>query len=333
MHINNTWVKCENGILINLKWLLHWRLMTGLNLSSKYIDREIELSKGNMKWDDGSEHSILDISNSNVRIIELTGAKYSIVNTDENKLNVYRTSLDNDSDIKIDTDFDDKINKINRRLQLIGESKCMGTNGTYIFSREYCDRVKDVHQLENNALVCQRNDNNIPNNWRLNVDNSDFVSLSSVYYIDEIKLESTVKNKHLAYISGEGNIINIGSNITIEEAAGISLSLPCNIKRIDRCMIDLNRCNSMRCIDLSGIEYIDQLFIKDDIESSKRQIHVIDFKDSKPILNKDKASILFDVSICKVLVTSSDRDTFEILKRAVETGISRANVTVDYTGE
>ena len=333
MHINNTWIKCENGILINLKWMLQWRLMTGLNLSPKYIDREIELSKGNMKWDDGSEHSVLDTSNYTARTIELAGAKYSIVSTDENRLDVYRTSFDNYSDIKIETDFDDKINKINRRLQLIGESKCMGTNGTYIFSREHCDRVRDVHQLENNALVCQRNDTNIPNNWRLNVDNSDFVSLNSVYYIDEITLESTKEDKHLAYISGESNIINIGSNITIEEAAGINLSLPCNIKRIDRCMIDLNRYTSMRHIDLSDLEYIDQLLIKDDIESSKHQIHVIDFKDSKPILNKDSASILFDVSVCKVLVTSRDRDTFEILKRSVETGISRDRVTVDYTGE
>lgn len=333
MHINNTWIRCENGVLINLKWALQWRLMTGLNLSPKYIDREIELSTGNMKWDDGSEHSILDVSNYTTKIIELAGAKYSIVSTDKNRLNAYRTSLDNYSDIKIDTDFDDKINKINRRLQLIGESKCMGTNGTYMFSREHCDRVRDVHQLENNTLVYQRNDTAIPNNWKLNVDNSDFVSLNSVYYIDEITLETTKEDKHLAYISGESNIVHVGSNITIEEAAGINLSLPCNIKRIDRCMIDLNRCKYMRRIDLSGLEYIDQLFIKDDIDSSKHQLHVIDFKDSKPILNKGGASILFDVSMCKVLVTSRDRDTFEILKRSVETGISRDRVTVDYTGE
>ena len=332
MHIDNTWIRCDNGILINLKWLLQWRLMTGLNLSPKYIDKEIEISKGNMKWDDGSEHSILDISNDTVSTIELAGAKYCIT-SNKNGLHVYIVNSDSSSDIKIETDLDDKVSKINRRLQLIGDNKCMGTNGTYIFSREHCDKVRDVHQLENNALVYQRHDVAVPRNWRLNVDHSDFVSLNDIFYIDEITLESTIGDKHLAYISGESNIVHVGRNITIEEAAGINLSLPCNIKRTDRCMIDLNRCKDMRRIDLSCMEYIDQLFIRDDIETRKHQIHVIDFKDSKPILNKGAASILFDVSMCNVLVTSSDRDTFEILQNSVKNGISRDRVLVDYTGE
>lgn len=333
MHINSTWIKCDNGILINLKWLLQWRLMTGLNLSSKYIDREIELSTGNMKWDDGSEHDILDTSNNTVINIELAGAKYSIMSVHESHLNVYMLGADSSSYMKIETDFDAQVNKINRRLQLIGDNKCMGTNGTYIFSREHCDKVRDVHQLENNALVYQRHDVAVPRNWRLNVDHSDFISLNDIFYIDEITLESTIGDKQLAYISGGSNIVHVGRNIAIEEAAGINLSLPCNIKRTDRCMIDLNRCKNLRNIDLSGMEYIDQLFINDDVETSKHQIHVIDFKDSKPILNKGGASILFDVSRCNVLVKSSDRDTFEILQNSVKNGISRDRVLVDYTGE
>lgn len=347
MKVEYTWLHIKDGesgkkLVVNLKWLLAWRMITGLNISDRYVDREIELSNGNLKWVDkdfecvGIRASIVFKFNDIHYIVynDKFNIKADLVLLDRDEI------FENKHVIKIETDYDEKVQKLNKRLSLLGSDNAYKiTNGTNIINIDQHSKINNYDDLVNNTLFMYEDDIRLNKDLYLCVDDCDFVNLGGIQF-DDIDLYSN-KEKYLQYLNGymtehDDNFFNIDGNISMEEAHQVALvgeRYKIRAKRIRYCFIKLAEVPDY--IDLSYLDSIDSFTITDEDGLMAFEVQkVIDFKD-KFIIFKNMQALQFYVFRSKLTIRSSNIETYNILDKMMDrmTSSRKQNVKLEFTGK
>lgn len=342
MKVEYTWLHIKDGesgkkLVVNLKWLLAWRMTTGLLISDKYTDREIELSNGNLKWVD-KDFECVGISTA--VNFKFNGACYTVYN-DKFNIRVDLTLHNEFTDgIEIETDFDEKVQKLNKRLSLLGSDGTYRiTNGTNIINVDEHSKIHNYDDIVSNTLFVYDDDIRLNKDLYLCADDCDFVNLGGIQF-DDIDLYSN-KEKYLQYINGymtehDDNFFNIDGNISMEEAHQVALvgeRYKIRAKRIRYCFIRLAEVPDYT--DLSYLDSIDSLTITDEGGLMAFGVQkVIDFKD-KFIIFKNMQALQFYVFRSKLTIRSSNVETYNTLERMIDRLASsiKQNVKLEFTGK
>lgn len=349
MKVEYTWLHIKDGesgkkLVVNLKWLLAWRLVTGLNISDRYVDREIELSNGNLKWVDkdfecvGIRASIVFKFNDIHYIVynDKFNIKADLVLLDRDEI------FENEHVIKIETDYDEKVQKLNKRLSLLGSDNAYKiTNGTNIINIDQHSKINNYDDLVNNTLFMYEDGINIQKDLYLDVSDCDFVDFGGVQY-EDIELCSN-KEKYVQYINGYSTMFGNGGmliekTIHAEEASQLCLCRNgmgiLDAKRVRKCYIDLAAYDDY--IDLSGIDFIDTLQISDencdyDAYSEKQ----IDFGDKFIVFSGANPLELDLYNEANIRITSSNKKTYDTIKKIVNRveKSRKRHLTLEFTGK
>lgn len=276
MKLNDLWLDVrqvrKQHLLIKLDWMLTWRTK-GICIDLDRVDYEIKFSGGNMKWtDDISDYDILRLDNT---------ATY--INTVSNSFLIHKSDSiiiagvcdeQFESEYTVETEFDDKIRKLNNRINLLGASEKYITNGVGIIKCLYDESgsrkiEKDIMYADTDLKVHVLSES---------LDVTEFNSLCLLNY-DLIDLEiSSSRKNHLRYLTGNTDFPDLlihGDNLTVEEISLVTLfpGMETKVKRITACHV------LHQYYDLSGVEYIASLYgpqIEGDV--------VLDFKDNFVLL-------------------------------------------------
>lgn len=274
MHIKDTWLltgeRADEYQLVNLQWFLGYR-KTGLRLTGI----EARLSNGNMLWTseiekyyhiDVTEGAILKIVDHYIFVdIQIHGGRQLIVEE-------VKVSDDKNRAIEIETDLDLQVEKMNKRLSLVGDTeKCICTDGITIYNL--------LNKIENNATI---RTNTVLNNVKINkisVDTTD-IDFADLELMTCEQIEFT-GNGHLRWLKCINKVIEsyrviVNGSIEIDDAYGIDLFewRKCKIHRLHKCTLF----GSMdKVIDLSEVDYIDNFGITIKVGSIDNKI-VLDFK-------------------------------------------------------
>ena len=349
MKVEYTWLHIKDGesgkkLVVNLKWLLAWRMITGLNISDRYVDREIELSNGNLKWVDKDFECV----GIRARIVFKFNDIHYIVYNDKFNIKADLVLLDrddifeNEHVIKIETDYDEKVQKLNKRLSLLGSDNAYKiTNGTNIINIDQHSKINNYDDLVNNTLFMYEDGINIQKDLYLDVSDCDFVDFGGVQY-EDIELCSN-KEKYVQYINGYSTMFGNGGmliekTIHAEEASQLCLCRNgmgiLDAKRVRKCYIDLAAYDDY--IDLSGIDFIDTLQISDencdyDAYSEKQ----IDFGDKFIIFSGANPLELDLYNEANIRITSSNKKTYDTIKKIVNRveKSRKRHLTLEFTGK
>lgn len=340
MKVESTWLNIKDGesgkkLVVNLKWLLAWRSVTGLNISDKYVDREIELSNGNLKWVDKDFECVGISTTVNFKF---NGACYTVYN-DKFNIRVDLTLHNEFTDgIEIETDFDEKVQKLNKRLSLLGSDGTYRiTNGTNIINVDEHSKIHNYDDIVSNTLFVYDDDIRLNKDLYLCADDCDFVNLGGIQF-DDIDLYSN-KEKYLQYLNGymtehDDNFFHIDGNISMEEAHQVALvgeRYKIRAKRIRYCFIKLAEVPDY--IDLSYLDFIDSLNITDENGLMAFEVQkVIDFKD-KFIIFKNMQALQFYAFRSKLTIRSSNVETYNTLKKMIDRmeSFRKQNVKLEFT--
>lgn len=366
MKVESTWLNIKDGesgkkLVVNLKWLLAWRSITGLCIKDEYINREIELSNGNLKWVD-KDFECLDIHKPiimfmfnrlrcvvhndkfNIEVItDLSDCGESMHETEEDQSDdIEKIRIEeNIAKIKLETDLDAKVQKLNKRLSLLGSNNTYKTtNGTSIITMDESSKIDNYDDIVGNTLFTYEMDINVKKDLDLNVDNCDFVNLGGLKY-DDIALNSN-KGKHLQYINGyvnehDDSSLEIGSNISMEEAAMLNIwqiNHMIDVKRVNECFLDL--VFTPDYMDLSQLDYVDHLTITDeDGFMMDDKTKIIDFKDKFIIFKGAKYLKFYLLNLDKLIIRSSNKETYYAIGRIVDrlNSPEKRIVKLEFTGE
>ena len=349
MKVEYTWLHIKDGesgkkLVVNLKWLLAWRMITGLNISDRYVDREIELSNGNLKWVDKDFECV----GIRARIVFKFNDIHYIVYNDKFNIKADLVLLDrddifeNEHVIKIETDYDEKVQKLNKRLSLLGSDNAYKiTNGTNIINVDEHSKIQNYDDIVNNTLFMYEDGINIQKDLYLDVSDCDFVDFGGVQY-EDIELCSN-KEKYVQYINGYSTMFGNGGmliekTIHAEEASQLCLCRNgigiLDAKRVRKCYIDLAAYDDY--IDLSGIDFIDTLQISDencdyDAYSEKQ----IDFGDKFIIFSGANPLELDLYNEANIRITSSNKKTYDTIKKIVNRveKSRKRHLTLEFTGK
>lgn len=257
MKLNDLWLDIkqvkEQHLLIKLDWMLTWRTK-GINIDLDRVDYEIEFSSGNMRWVDNlSDYSILKVYNTATYINTISNS--FLIHRSDNIIIAGVCDEQFESKYTVETEFDDKIRKLNNRTKLLGLSEKYITNGVGIVKCLYDDSrsrkiEKDVMYADTDMRVHVSSDT---------LDVTEFNSLCLLNYdLTDLEISSSKKN-HLRYLTGNTDFPDIlihGDNLTIEEISLVTLlpGMETKVKRITACRV------LHQCYDLSGVEYIAGLY-------------------------------------------------------------------------
>ena len=349
MKVEYTWLHIKDGesgkkLVVNLKWLLAWRLTTGLNISDRYVDREIELSNGNLKWVDkdfecvGIRASIVFKFNDIHYIVynDKFNIKADLVLLDRDEI------FENEHVIKIETDYDEKVQKLNKRLSLLGSDNAYKiTNGTNIINIDQHSKINNYDDLVNNTIFMYEDGINIQKDLYLDVSDCDFIDFGGVQY-EDIELCSN-KEKYVQYINGYSTMFGNGGMLIEKTIHAEEVSQLClcrngmgilDAKRVRKCYIDLAAYDDY--IDLSGIDFIDTLQISDencdyDAYSEKQ----IDFGDKFIIFSGANPLELDLYNEANIRITSSNKKTYDTIKKIVNRveKSRKRHLTLEFTGK
>ena len=257
MKLNDLWLDIkqvkEQHLLIKLDWMLTWRTK-GINIDLDRVDYEIEFSSGNMRWVDNlSDYSILKVYNAATYINTVSNS--FLIHRSDNIIIAGVCDEQFESKYTVETEFDDKIRKLNNRTKLLGLSEKYITNGVGIVKCLYDDSrsrkiEKDVMYADTDMRVHVSSDT---------LDVTEFNSICLLNYdLADLEISSSKKN-HLRYLTGNTDFPDIlihGDNLTIEEISLVTLlpGMETKVKRITACRV------LHQCYDLSGVEYIAGLY-------------------------------------------------------------------------
>lgn len=329
MNINNTWIRC-NDIFVNLKWFMSHRFTNGISLKSEHINREIELSDGNIRLNyvgldiivvDDEHEAVVQFEGEIEYILFYNGERlYTVVNSGA-------ISDGLDCITKVETDFDSSINRHNKRMSLIGDSSRQCTDGVSIINYTMGRHIRFIKSLYLNCDTIFRFDTFIQNNMNLSIGDCSFVSLRNVsILVKDAYLSTDKKEINLRYVYGipfstiYGESLLVNDNIKAEECKYIRMHTP-NFKRIAHSTLELDK---DKYLDLSNIEYIQCLYVVGD---NKDETYTLDFKDKYIIFMDD--AVIFDGCKCHVILRTSNKDTYKVLKNCANS----SNIKLEFTGE
>lgn len=257
MKLNDLWLDVrqvgKQHLLIKLDWMLTWRTK-GICIDLDRVDYEIKFSGGNMKWtDDISDYDILRLDNTATYINTISNS--FLIHKSDSIIIAGVCDEPFKSEYTVETEFDDKIRKLNNRINLLGASEKYITNGVGIIKCLYDDSgsrkiEKDIMYADTDLKVHVSSES---------LDVTEFNSLCLLNYdLTDLEISSRKKN-HLRYLTGNTDFPDIlihGDNLTVEEISLMTLlpGMETKVKRITACRV------LHQCYDLSGIEYIAGLY-------------------------------------------------------------------------
>lgn len=247
------WILIRADLEMNVKWFIKYRFM-GLSMRPELINKEIALSNGNIRRVEVDEERPLF-----GRHVYLFKNKLSVVIdhvADEIKGMIgYYT----ESAVLTKTSLDDEIDKLNKRLSLVGSKRQFSTDGVSLVQLINTDELtlKDASTVNIctkmtpfvNKSICSINEC-----VDINVDKLDFLNVRRYKF----KGLHFTGHKHLRYLVANARIelynydITMGDGVTFEMAESVNI-LPGNMTKIKRLY---NCATKENFIDLSNVDYI-----------------------------------------------------------------------------
>lgn len=334
MNIKDVWVtlriKGNKSLLANLYWLIAWR-MHGVYICDDLVDREIELSNGNMYWEatneatagkhivykfcleDGMQYGVC--VTEDIAYINFTGTPNKLVNV-------------------LESDSVTEALKRNKRLKLVGSEEYYKSDGVEMI--KFIGRRPNYHKdtIATNDRYIEASESEVEVAGNLTVNVTDFYTLSLVDYdYIEVYITALGKKKHLRLLeANDSNTslilagIDINRDITVEWGSCIGLSNN-NLKSLRR----LNNCviygrEDYDTYDFSNIDYINP-YVGVNIDAPGESL-VLDFG-NKFICMSDKS---IKSQNTNVLIVYSNPKMTGVLKE-LEKNNEDGTIKVKYQGE
>lgn len=155
MNIKDTWllIRSDKNILVNLYWFIKCR-SCGLCIKHTLIEHEIALSDGNMKLinDTAGIESLIDITERNaIYRLNFTGGNVLLISHDKKDINANSTAVSRFIpciDYNIETDLDSEVERLNKRLKLIGSDVVKTTDGVEVLDWNEDDESVNSEKLK-----------------------------------------------------------------------------------------------------------------------------------------------------------------------------------------
>lgn len=264
------------------------RFLNGISLRGEHLQRELELSNGNMKieCEPNTELDIIDLNEENEIAVLFAGDLEYIIKYNDG--GVYIGNDGNVTDditdmVKIETDFDSTVNRFNKRMGLIGDSSSQCTNGVGIINYTLGRQIRFLKSLNLKCDTIFRYNTFVKDDRNISVDDCSFVSLRNVSaLVKGVYLSTNQKEINLRYIFGLpdiGECLLVDDNIKAEECRYIRMHAP-NFKRIDHSILELDK---NKYLDFSNVEYIQGLYLYV-VGDNTNETYILDFKDKNVMI-------------------------------------------------
>lgn len=329
MYIKDTWLlvrytRDKKKVLVNLYWLLKERYYM-IVISDIYLNKEIELSNGNIIISDGVGLNIIDCTKRYTTRLKFIGIDAMI---SENVCYFtwrYATPKNTDSGISISTDLDSEVDKINNRMSLIGADTTVCTDGIQILKR--ASTVKNKDSIEQNTIYTDTCE--VKEDIKCKVTDGGFVNINLIKCCT-CKLEADGP-VNLRFIDGSSYIeVTADDKIYCDSLfrAMITQDIITRTKRIiDCCYEDDNTEEHSIYLDFSNLDLVDRFRLHD--KYNKIRSITLDFKGKYVIM--EQFAIKF---ICRedmnITIKYSNREMQRVLEILFG---EQKNCKIIYTGE
>lgn len=306
--MEDEWILIRDDLKMNVKWFLEHRCL-GMSIKPELINKEIALSNGNIRrvvpravTDDRGQ-----LLKRHVYVFK-PGISVAITPVGDELKGIYSyTNKKTYTENSLDTEID----KLNRRMSLIGSDRQFSTDGVSLVQIIDIDELKKEDASSRNIMIKRK-----PSSIRdacvvvkecidINVDKLDFLNLKN-YEFKGVRLTG---NKHLRYIEvnpTDSYKLNMSEGVTCEMVhnANLTASDMNKIKRIYNCSISEN------FVDLSNIDYISSMgLMLDENTGSETHIH---FGDKFVIMSTNS---IFRIEEKDLRITYSNPDMTDIIRR------------------
>lgn len=301
------WILIRDDLEMNAKWFIEYRFM-GLSMRPELINKEIALSNGNIRKivprvaTDGKGQLL----KRHVYVFK-PGISVAITPVGDELKGIYSyTNKKTYTESSLDTEID----KLNRRMRLIGSDRQFSTDGVSLVQIIDIDELKKEDASSRNIKI-KRKSSSIRDTCMIkecvdiNVDRLDFLNIRSY----EFKGVRLIGNKHLRYIEVnpiDSYKLNMGEGVTCEmiQNANLTASDMNKIKRIYNCSISEN------FVDLSNIDYISSMgLMLGENTGSETHIH---FGDKFVIMSTNS---IFRIEEKDLRITYSNPDMSCVLRK------------------
>ena len=309
--MEDEWILIRDDLKMNVKWFLEHRCL-GMSIKPELINKEIALSNGNIR-------RVVPRAVSGVATDDNGQLLRRYLYTFKNGISVEITPVSGElkgiyryTDRKsyTETNFDAEIDKLNRRMSLVGSDRQFCTDGISLVQVIDIDDLKKEDVSSGNVVVIRK-----PSSIRdtcvvkecidINVDKLDFLNLKN-YEFKGVRLTG---NKHLRYIEvnpTDSYMLDMDDGVTCEMVhnANLTASDMNKIKRIYNCGTHES------FVDLSNIDYISEMgLMLDENTGSETHIH---FGDKFVIMS---ANSIFRIEEKDLRITYSNPDMTDIIRR------------------
>lgn len=322
--MEDEWILIRDDLEMNVKWFIEHRCL-GMSIRPELINKEMDLSNGNIRKivprvaTDGKGQ----LMKRHVYVFK-PGISVAITPVGDELKGIYSyTNKKTYTESSLDTEID----KLNRRMSLIGSDRQFSTDGVSLVQIIDIDDLKKEDASSRNIMI-KRKPSSIRDTCMIkecvdiNVDRLDFLNIIS----HEFKGVRLTGNKHLRYIKVnpiDSYKLNMDEGVTCEmiQNANLKASDMNKIKRIYNCSISEN------FVDLSNIDYISSMgLMLDENTGSETHIH---FGDKFVIMSTNS---IFRIEEKDLRITYSNPDMSDIIRRFAkkENGvIGKVNVVYD----
>lgn len=331
MNIKDVWVtlrvKENKSLKANLYWLMAWR-WDGVYICDGLVDREIELSNGNMYWSDTQEKL-----EKYKFCLENDIAYEVIINEKIAHINGYGKS---DGFDVLASDNVTEANKRNKRLNLIGSRERYKSDGIEMIKYIEYKPIYKRSLIDTNDKHLDTCEADVEVGKKVTVNVTDYHTLSLTDYdylrVDIKALDGKKKHLRLLEANDSGMLdtdtgIHIESeNITVEwsKYLGLSNYNLKSLRRLNSCVIFGSEDNNR--YDFSNIDYIDP-YDGVSIDAPGKSI-VLDF--GNKFICMTEASIKSPNT--DVLIVYSNPKMTEVLE-ALERNNEDGYIKIEYQGE
>lgn len=242
MNIKDTWIRLTNTAYINLYWFIQNR---NLGLYRSEWDA--------FSTDRAPSENIIDLRGGNqIRLNYKDGTDLSLVNRGD----VLRLSdlifVGSDA-YDIETDFNSQIERLSKRMSLLGQNCKYTTDGVSIIERSDRERAADIHKNEIHVEWTEYR--KVISQY---IDGYDFVSLKNcVTQMVHLKAQDEVKLRYLC-ASDEHTYITLDPKIIVEQVDNLRFNTD-SIKQVRRLIT--GSIHNGGIYDLSKVEFIHYLDI------------------------------------------------------------------------
>lgn len=247
MYIKDTWLRLTDTAYINLYWFIENR---NLGLYRSEYDT--------FNTDKAPSENIIDLRDINgdgVTILYKDGTKFFLKTTNA-RIVLTDIEIAVDDNYEIETDLDAQLEKLSKRMSLLGQDCKYITDGVSIIEHSDRERAADIHKNEIHVEWTEYR--KVISQY---IDGYDFVSLTNCdTKVVHLKAQDEVKLRYLC-ASDEHTYITLDPKIIVEQVDDLRFNTD-SIKQVHRIITGTIRDGGI--YDLSKVEFINYLDIYGD---------------------------------------------------------------------